>query len=108
MIMVKSVVRPEKVQDVMDALLEAGFPAVTKVSVVGRGQQKGIKVGEVVYDELPKEMLINVIKKSDKDLVLKIIMKAAKTGDEGSFGDGKIFISPVEEVYTVRTGVAGL
>ncbi|MBN2628042.1 MAG: P-II family nitrogen regulator [Spirochaetales bacterium] len=108
MIMVKSVVRPEKVQDVMDALLEAGYPAVTKVSVVGRGQQKGIKVGEVVYDELPKEMLINVIKKTDKDLVLKIIMKAAKTGEEGSYGDGKIFISPVEEAYTVRTGDAGL
>ncbi len=108
MVMIKSVVRPEKVDEVMDALLEAGFPAVTKVSVVGRGQQKGIKVGDVVYDELPKEMLINVVKKTDKDMVLKIIMKAAKSADEGSYGDGKIFISPVEEVYTVRTGEAGL
>ncbi|MDC7244956.1 MAG: P-II family nitrogen regulator, partial [Sphaerochaetaceae bacterium] len=77
MVMIKSVVRPEKVDLVMDALLEAGFPAVTKVSVVGRGQQKGIKVGEVVYDELPKEMLVNVVPKADKDMVLKIIMGAA-------------------------------
>lgn len=108
MIMVKSVVRPEKVEAVMDALLEAGYPAVTKMSVVGRGQQKGIKVGEVVYDELPKEMLINVVPKEDKDMVVKIITTAAKTGEDGSFGDGKIFVSPVEEAYTVRTGEAGL
>jgi nitrogen regulatory protein PII 1 len=108
MVMIKSVVRPERVEEVMDALLEAGFPAVTKVSVVGRGQQKGIKVGEVVYDELPKEMLMTVVAKSDKDMVLKIIMSSAKSADEGSYGDGKIFISPVEEAYTVRTGEAGL
>lgn len=108
MIMIKSVLRPEKVEEVMDALLEAGFPAVTKLSVVGRGQQKGIKVGDVVYDELPKEMLINVIPKEDKEIVLKIITSTAKSGDNGSYGDGKIFISPVEEAYTVRTGEEGL
>jgi nitrogen regulatory protein PII 1 len=108
MIMIKSVLRPEKTQDVMDALLEAGFPAVTKVSVAGRGKQKGIKIGDVVYDELPKELLITVIKDEDKDMVLKLILAKAKTGDEGSFGDGKIFVLPVEEVYTVRTGEAGL
>ena len=76
--------------------------------MAGRGKQKGIKIGEVVYDELPKEMLINVIKDEDKDLVLKIIMEKARTGEEGSFGDGKIFLLPVEEVYTVRTGESGL
>jgi nitrogen regulatory protein PII 1 len=108
MIMVKSVVRPEKAQAVMAALLEAGFPAVTKLEVAGRGKQKGIKVGDVVYDELPKEMLITVIDEKDKDLVLKIIMGKARSGGEGSFGDGKIFILPVEEAYTVRTGEAGL
>ncbi len=54
MVLIRSVVRPEKSQDVMDALLEAGYPAVTKVSVAGRGQQKGLKLGNVVYDELPK------------------------------------------------------
>ncbi len=104
MVLIRSVVRPEKAQEVMDSLLDAGFPAVTKVSVAGRGQQKGLKLGNVVYDELPKELLITVVKEDDKDLVLKTIMKAAKTGDEGSFGDGKIFVSQVEETYTIRTG----
>lgn len=108
MLMIKSVLRPEKASPVMEALLEAGFPAVTKVSVAGRGQQKGIKIGEVVYDELPKEMLITVIKPEDKDLVLKTIMNTARTGEEGSFGDGKIFIQEVEEVFTVSTGESGL
>ena len=104
MVLIRSVVRPEKAQDVMDSLLDAGFPAVTKVSVAGRGQQKGLKLGDVVYDELPKELLITVVKSEDKDLVLKTIMGSAKTGDEGSFGDGKIFVSQVEETYTIRTG----
>ena len=104
MVLIRSVVRPEKAQDVMEALLDAGFPAVTKVSVAGRGQQKGLKLGDVVYDELPKELLITVVKDEDKELVLKTIMKTAKTGEEGSFGDGKIFVSQVEETYTIRTG----
>ncbi len=104
MVLIRSVVRPEKAQEVMDSLLDAGFPAVTKVSVAGRGQQKGLKLGDVVYDELPKELLITVVKSEDKDLVLKTIMGVAKTGEEGSFGDGKIFVSQVEETYTIRTG----
>ena len=108
MVMIKSVLRPEKVRDVMDALLEAGFPAVTKVNVAGRGRQKGLKIGEMVYDELPKEMLINVVEDEDKDMVLKIIMKKARSAGEGSFGDGKIFVQPVVAAYTVRTGEAGL
>ncbi len=48
--------------------------------------------------------MITVVPKDDKDIVLKTIMGAAKTGEEGSFGDGKIFISQVEESYTIRTG----
>jgi len=46
MIMIRSVVRPEKVDAVLAALMEAGFPAVTKMSVVGRGKQRGIKIGK--------------------------------------------------------------
>jgi nitrogen regulatory protein PII 1 len=105
MIMIRSIVRPEKVDNVLAALMDAGFPAVTKVSVVGRGKQRGIKIGEVTYDEIPKELLITVVKDKDKDYVIKTIIKAARTGDKGSFGDGKIFVSPVEEVYTVSSGV---
>jgi len=103
-IMIRSIVRPERVHDVMAALMEAGFPAVTKMSVAGRGKQRGIKIGEITYDEIPKEMLITVVDEKDKEFVLKIVMKTAKTGDEGAFGDGKIFVSPVEEIYTISSG----
>lgn len=104
MIMVRSIIRPEKTDSVMAGLLEAGYPAVTKVSVVGRGKQRGLKVGDVTYDEIPKELLISVVADKDKDLVLKSIMKNARTGSTGAFGDGKIFISPVLEVYTISSG----
>jgi nitrogen regulatory protein PII 1 len=105
MVMVRAIVRPEKSDSVMEALMAAGFPAVTKISVVGRGKQRGIKIGEITYDELPKELLLTVIKTRDKDLVVKTIMKAARTGEKGSFGDGKIFVSTVEETYTVSSGM---
>ena len=105
MIMIRSIVRPEKVDDVLSALMDAGFPAVTKMSVVGRGKQRGIKIGEITYDEIPKELLITVVKSKDKDFISKTIINAARTGEKGSFGDGKIFISPVHEVYTVSSGI---
>lgn len=105
MIMVQAIVRPEKVDEVLAALMYAGFPAVTKMDVYGRGKQRGMKVGEVTYDELPKELLFTVVKESDKDFVIKIILQAARTGSKGAYGDGKIFVLPVEEVYTVSSGV---
>jgi len=105
MLMIRSIIRPEKVDAVLAALMEAGFPAVTKMNVVGRGKQRGIKIGEIVYDEIPKELLLTVVPVKDKDLVIKTIIQAARCGDRGSFGDGKIFVSPVEEVYTVSSGV---
>ncbi len=104
MIMVQAIVRPEKIDEVLAALMYAGFPAVTKMDVYGRGKQRGMKVGEITYDELPKEMLFTVIKDSDREFVLDTIMKAARSGSKGSFGDGKIFVSPVDEVYTVSSG----
>ncbi len=104
MIMVRAIVRLEKVDEVMAALLYAGFPAVTKMDVFGRGKQRGMKVGDITYDELPKEMLLICIPDEDKDFVVETIIKAARTGSKGAFGDGKIFITPVDEVYTVSTG----
>ena len=104
MIMVRAIIRPEKTDDVLAALMDAGFPAVTKMDVYGRGKQRGMKIGEVTYDELPKEMIFTVVNESDKDFVVKIIMQAARTGTKGAFGDGKIFVSPVDEVYTVSSG----
>jgi nitrogen regulatory protein PII 1 len=106
--MVRAIIRPEKTGVVLSEMLEAGFPAVTKLDVYGRGKQKGIKVGDVYYDEIPKVMLITIINDEDKDDLVKVITKNAKTGKDGAFGDGRIFISPVEEAYTISTGKVGL
>ncbi|MBP8082060.1 MAG: P-II family nitrogen regulator [Spirochaetes bacterium] len=105
MLMIRAIVRPDKVNVVMETLMQEGFPAVTKMNVSGRGKQRGIKIGDVTYDEIPKELLMIVVPDADKDLVIKTIMASARTGEQGAFGDGKIFVSPVEEVYTVSSGV---
>jgi nitrogen regulatory protein PII 1 len=83
----------------------AGFPAVTKMDVYGRGKQRGMKIGEVMYDELPKELILTVVDDQDKDFVVETILTAARSGSKGAFGDGKVFVSPVEEVYTISSGV---
>lgn len=106
--MIQAVVRPEKVHSIMKALLEAGFPAVTKMDVFGRGKQRGLKVGEITYDELPKELLMMVVADADKELAVQTITEAARTGAKGTFGDGKIFLLPVEEAFTVSSGAKGL
>lgn len=108
MIMIRAVVRPEKSSAVLSELLDAGYVGVTKEEVYGRGRQKGIVVGEVHYDELQKELLIIIAEDKDKDDIIRIIMKNAKTGENGNFGDGRIFITPVEEAYTISSGKAGL
>jgi nitrogen regulatory protein PII 1 len=105
MLMIRAIIRPEKSDNVLSALMDAGFPAVTKIPVFGRGKQRGLKVGEIHYDELPKELLIVVVPDKDKEFVVTTIMDSARTGDKGSFGDGKIFVTPVDEVYTVSSGV---
>lgn len=105
MVMIKAIIRPEKVYNVLTSLMDAGYPAVTKMSVFGRGKQRGIKIGEIIYDEIPKELLIIVIPNKDKDFVIKTIINSARTGEKGNFGDGKIFVSPVSEVYTISSGI---
>jgi nitrogen regulatory protein PII 1 len=104
MIMIRAVVRPEKSSEVMSALLYAGFPAVTKMDVYGRGKQRGMRIGDIHYDELPKELLLTVVDAGDKDLVVDTIIKAARTSSKGNFGDGKIFVSAVDEAYTISSG----
>jgi nitrogen regulatory protein PII 1 len=105
MLMIRAIVRPEKTDAILAALMDAGFPAVTKYSVAGRGKQRGIKIGDVTYDEIPKMMLMSVVRDEDKDFVIQTIMETARTPGKGAFGDGKIFVSEVEEVYTISSGV---
>lgn len=108
MVMVRAILRPERVNQVLTELLEAGFPAVTKMDVMGRGRQRGVKIGDVFYDEIPKEMLFMVVKEEDQDDVVRVILKNARTGEKGAFGDGKVFISPVLKAYTVSSAEEGL
>lgn len=108
MLLIRAIVRPEKSGEILSELLSAGFPAVTKTDVFGRGKQKGIIAGSVQYDEIPKEMLMIVVNDEDKDDLVKIIMRVARTGGKGNYGDGRIFVSAVEEAYTISTGKKGL
>jgi nitrogen regulatory protein PII 1 len=105
MLLIRAIVRPDKSSVVLKALFEAGFPAVTKMAVFGRGKQRGLKVGNITYDELPKELLLIVIKDSDKEFVVNTIIESARTDEKGAFGDGKIFITPVVETYTISNGL---
>ena len=108
MLMIRSIVRPDRKEAVLAALSNAGFHAATVVDVVGRGKQKGIRMGSMVYDEIPKTLILVVVEDAARDRVIETILKTARTGDQGAFGDGKIFVSPVEEAYTISSGLRGL
>ena len=108
MIMVRAIVRPEKRDLLLAELSAAGFHAATVVEVVGRGKQKGIRVGDIVYDEIPKDLILMAVPATDKDKVVDVILNVAKSSGGGAFGDGKIFISPIDEIYTVSSGATGL
>ncbi|WP_010260476.1 P-II family nitrogen regulator [Treponema primitia] len=101
--MIRAIIRPEKAADVLAELSRSGFNAATRFSILGRGKQRGIKVGEVYYDEIPKEQIMIVVEDDHVDKVQEIIIEAARTGKKGSFGDGKIFITPVDSVMTIST-----
>ncbi|AHV95210.1 P-II family nitrogen regulator [Paenibacillus sabinae] len=104
MLMLKIIVRPQKVDEVMAELLNAGFPSISKMDILGRGKQKGIQVGDIHYDQISKKMLMMVIPEDDKEEVIDIVKRTARTGEKGSFGDGKIFVLPVLEAYTISSG----
>lgn len=108
MLLVRAIIRPEKKEEVLSELSRASFHAATVVDVVGRGKQKGIKIGGVVYDEIPKALVMMAIRDEDKDDLIRIILKYAKTGEQGAYGDGKIFVSPIDEVYTISSGIPSL
>ena len=59
--MIKAVVRPEKAEVILEKLMESGFPAATRMQVLGKGKQKGLKVGDIYYDEIPKELIMVVV-----------------------------------------------
>ena len=73
--MIKAVVRPEKCDQVLNELCGAGYRAVTRFGILGRGKQRGLKVEDVYYDEIPKEMLMLVVEDGDVKKVTDIIIK---------------------------------
>lgn len=99
--MIRAIVRPDAADEVVKGLSEAGYNSLTRFNAFGRGKQKGVTVGTVNYDELPKIMLLMVVEDESAGEVTKIIQDIAHTGN---IGDGKIFVSAMEEAYTVRTG----
>ncbi|AXV36859.1 MAG: transcriptional regulator [Methanobacterium sp. BRmetb2] len=103
-----AIIRPEKLENVKEALEKIGCHGLTVKDVKGRGAQLGITESYRGYDYkvdlLPKTEIEIVAKDSEVDNILETIIVKARTGD---IGDGKIFISPVEEVVRIRTGEKG-
>ena len=99
------VIKPFKLDEVREALADVNVTGLTVTEVKGFGRQKGhtelYRGAEYVVDFLPKVKIEIVVKTADVDRCLEAIVKAAKTG---KIGDGKIFVTSVEQVIRIRTG----
>lgn len=106
--LITAIIKPFKLDDVREALAEVGVQGITVTEVKGFGRQKGhtelYRGAEYVVDFLPKVKLEIAIDDSMVDAVVDAITRSANTG---KIGDGKIFISTLEEVIRIRTGETG-
>jgi len=102
---ITAVIKPFKLEEVREALGDMGVSGLTVTEVKGFGRQKGhtelYRGAEYVVDFLPKVKVDVVVKDTDVDRCIEAIIKAAKTG---KIGDGKIFVTTVEQVVRIRTG----
>jgi nitrogen regulatory protein P-II 1 len=105
---IEAIIKPFKLDDVKDALTEAGIFGMTVTEVRGFGRQKGQKEAyrgsEYVVEFLPKTKIEVVVADNMVDRVVETIMRTAQTG---SIGDGKIFVTNLEGVVRIRTGESG-
>ena len=105
---IECIIRPEKLDEVKEALDEAGIMGLTVTDVLGCGRQKGRKEVyrgiEYTLNLLPKIKIETVVRDEDVEKIALIISEAAKTG---LIGDGKIFISTIDDAYRIRTGETG-
>jgi nitrogen regulatory protein P-II 1 len=105
---IEAIVRPHKVDDIREALLESGIRGMTLLEVKGIGRQKGhtemYRGSEYQIDFLPKVKMEVVVPDELASIAITAILKSAKTGE---VGDGKIFVSAVEEAIRVRTEEVG-
>ncbi|KZX17311.1 P-II family nitrogen regulator [Methanobrevibacter filiformis] len=103
-----AIIRPEKLTEVKQALIDVGCVGMNVNEVKGRGRQLGIKEryrgSDYCIDLIPKTRVEIVVAKEKVDEVVKSIIDGARSGE---IGDGKIFISPVEDVIRIRTGESG-
>jgi len=106
--LVTAIVKPFKLDDVREALGEVGVTGLTVTEVRGFGRQKGhtelYRGAEYVVDFLPKMKIETAVAEDRVELVVEAIVRAAATGN---IGDGKIFVSPLDEVIRIRTGETG-
>ena len=102
---IEAIVKPFKLDEVREALSEVGVTGLTVTEVKGFGRQKGhtelYRGAEYVVDFLPKVKIEVVVKDSEVERCIDAVVKAAKTG---KIGDGKIFVTAVEQVVRIRTG----
>lgn len=105
---IEVIIKPFKLEDVKDALVEAGITGMTVYDVKGYGRQQGhselYRGAEYVVDFLPKIKIDIVVKDEMVDTVINTIVNSAKTG---KIGDGKIFVSSLDEVVRIRTEERG-
>lgn len=106
---IEAIIRPERVNNVKDALADAGFFRLMTTQVTGRGAQRGVvhmgRSGQTTtVDMLQKVKLEMVVSDADVERAVDAIIGVSRTGE---IGDGKIFIMPVEEVIRIRTGETG-
>jgi len=105
---IEAVIKPFKLEDVKDALLDLGVTGMTVTDVKGHGRQQGhselYRGAEYVVDFLPKLKVEIVVDDGIKDEVVKTLTNAARTG---KIGDGKIFVTALEEIVRIRTGEEG-
>ncbi len=106
--LVTAIIKPFKLDDVREGLSEVGVTGITVTEVKGFGRQKGhtelYRGAEYVVDFLPKLKLEVAIAEDQVDQVVEAIVNAARTG---KIGDGKIFVSPLEQTIRIRTGETG-
>lgn len=105
---IEAIIKPFKLDDVRESLSDIGVTGLTVSEVKGFGRQKGhtelYRGAEYVVDFLPKIKIEIVLPESQVETCVEAIIKAAHTG---RIGDGKIFVSPVEQVIRIRTGEEG-
>ena len=105
---IEAIIKPFKLEEVREALSEIGVSGLTVTEVKGFGRQKGhtelYRGAEYVVDFLPKVKIEIVVLDDAADQAVEAIVKAARTG---KIGDGKIFVSAVEQVVRIRTGETG-